>query len=76
MAKRFAKSNEKRCVSCGACVKECPRNAVEIWKGCFAKIDVSACVGCGKCSTFCPADCISFEERGTCTEIKAETKEL
>lgn len=38
--KRRAFVNEDDCVACGCCVKVCPRNAIEIWKGIAAKINL------------------------------------
>ena len=45
-----------------ACLKVCPRNAIEIWKGIMAKIDMNACIGCGKCAKECPASVIVIQE--------------
>lgn len=50
------------CVACGCCLKVCPRNAIEIWKGIMAKIDMNACIGCGKCAKECPASVIVIQE--------------
>ena len=50
------------CVACGCCVKVCPRNAIEIWRGITAKIDFETCVGCGRCKKECPASVISIRE--------------
>jgi len=58
MSKKYALADNKRCVACGACIKECPRSAISIWKGCWALIDENLCVGCGKCTKVCPAGCI------------------
>lgn len=33
--KRRAFVNEDDCVACGCCVKVCPRNAIEVWKGIY-----------------------------------------
>ena len=63
-SKRYARADRTRCVSCGACARECPRGAVEIWRGCFARIDPAVCVGCGRCREACPADCIELLQRG------------
>lgn len=63
LSKQYARADRKRCVSCGACAKECPRGAVEIWRGCFAQIDPAVCVGCGRCREACPADCIELVRR-------------
>ena len=59
--KRFADVNKNFCVSCGACVKECPREAINIFRGCYAVVDKNLCVGCGLCSRTCPAGCIEIK---------------
>lgn len=64
MAKRYAVVDKKVCVSCGACVKVCPKNAIEIFRGCYAAINIDKCVGCGICAKTCPAGCITLQERG------------
>ena len=63
-SKRYAEVNRARCVSCGACAHECPREAIGVWKGCFAVADAALCVGCGRCARVCPANCIGLKERG------------
>ena len=54
--------SRKCCVSCGACRKVCPKNAVSIWKGCFAVVDTTACVGCGICKTKCDKGVIKIKQ--------------
>ena len=63
LSKKYAKVDKKKCVACGACVKECPRSAIRIWKGCYASIDVTSCIGCGKCAGTCPVGCIQVLDR-------------
>lgn len=53
--------DEDVCVSCGACVKVCPRGALSVWKGVFAQVDSALCIGCGKCAGACPANCIAVQ---------------
>ena len=53
---------DKACVACGCCLKVCPKQALEIWKGITAKVDWEKCVGCGKCANECPASVISIQE--------------
>lgn len=53
---------DKTCVACGCCLKVCPKQALEIWKGITAKVDWEKCVGCGKCAKECPASVISIQE--------------
>lgn len=63
LSKRVAKFNHAVCVACGACVKECPREAIFINKGCYAVGKAELCVGCGKCAKICPSGCIEIIER-------------
>ena len=58
LSKRVAKPQKNRCVSCGACRKECPRSAIQIWRGCYAVVDPQLCVGCVNCANIFRADCI------------------
>lgn len=62
--KKVAVVDQKRCVACGACVKACPKGAIEIWKGCYAQVAEVICVGCGLCGKTCPAGCLTTQERG------------
>ena len=62
-SKKYVRVDKERCVACGACVKECPGQAIMIWKGCYAKSDESICVGCGKCDLICPAGSIEILQR-------------
>lgn len=62
MQKRIAHVEQSACVACGSCLSQCPRNAIEVWKGMYAKIDTSLCVGCGKCVQICPASIIELQE--------------
>lgn len=48
------------CVGCGACMKECPLQAISISKGIKAEVNFDKCVGCGKCSKVCPASTIEI----------------
>lgn len=60
--RRKAFVNVNDCVACGCCVKVCPPNAIEIWKGIMAKVCMEKCVGCGKCAIECPASAIEIQE--------------
>lgn len=62
MGKRKANADKNICVACGACVKICPKKAIEIINGCYAKVQDEKCVGCGMCAKTCPAGCISVIE--------------
>lgn len=63
LSKRVAQFEKTVCVACGACVKECPRIAISIYKGCYAVNDLELCIGCGKCAKICPSGCVEIVER-------------
>ena len=63
MPAKLAQPDPKRCVSCGACERECPRDAVRVYRGCYALVERARCVGCGLCARVCPADCIRMETK-------------
>lgn len=48
------------CVSCGACVDECPAEAIKEGADRY-EIDPEACLDCGACAASCPNDAISAE---------------
>ena len=43
------------CISCGACVAECPVDCISEGDGKYV-IDGSQCIDCGSCSAVCPVD--------------------
>jgi len=45
------------CVSCGACVSECPVDAISEGSSHYEISD--ACIDCGACVSSCPVDAIS-----------------
>ena len=59
---RKAANDIERCVACGVCALQCPREAIDIYKGCYAVVDVTKCVGCGICEKACPAGSIMVKE--------------
>jgi ferredoxin len=42
------------CIACGACVDECPKDAIS--EGDIYVIDRDRCEGCAKCGEICPVD--------------------
>ena len=62
MAKRLANVDTSRCVACGVCRLQCPKEAITIYKGCYAMVDSEKCVGCGRCVEECPASVIQLKE--------------
>ncbi|MDR0303421.1 MAG: 4Fe-4S binding protein [Chitinispirillales bacterium] len=45
------------CLSCGACVSECPLEAISEGQGKY-EIDADKCSDCGACESACPAEAI------------------
>ncbi len=60
---KHAVVQKDRCVACGACMNECPCNAIVIIQGCYASINSDICVGCGLCASVCPAGSIDVIQR-------------
>ncbi len=50
--------NEKKCISCGACIRTCAHAAIHTVEQAKARIDPDACVGCARCITVCPVTAI------------------
>ena len=43
------------CISCGACVPECPTDAISEGDSKYV-IDAEKCIECGACADVCPVD--------------------
>lgn len=43
------------CISCGACVAECPVDAISEGADKYV-IDADKCIDCGACADVCPVD--------------------
>ncbi|MDD4353713.1 MAG: DUF362 domain-containing protein, partial [Candidatus Nanoarchaeia archaeon] len=50
--------NEKKCIACGTCVKNCPVNAITLDKKAF--INSKICIGCATCIGVCPSRAINI----------------
>ncbi|MBQ7701957.1 MAG: 4Fe-4S binding protein [Candidatus Methanomethylophilaceae archaeon] len=48
--------NECDCYRCGACISECPQNAIRMDERII--IDNSLCIECGECAEICPTGAI------------------
>ena len=46
------------CVACGACMGECPVDAISAGDPTY-EINANACIDCGVCMGSCPVDAIS-----------------
>ena len=46
------------CVSCGACVSDCPVDAIAEGDSIYV-INEDSCIDCGACVSSCPVDAIS-----------------
>lgn len=51
------KVDEATCSGCGACIDECPHEAIDVPID-VAVIDEEACLDCGACVDACPTESI------------------
>jgi heterodisulfide reductase subunit A len=56
----IAEVDEKYCISCGRCEKECPKGAITLQDSLGAIVDDINCDGCGICATCCPTRAIDI----------------
>lgn len=55
---KVPKIDKKKCIGCGACVAQCPSEAIELKDG-KAVINAEKCTKCGICLSICPVEAIS-----------------
>jgi NADH:ubiquinone oxidoreductase subunit F (NADH-binding)/ferredoxin len=53
--------NPKKCIGCGACLKQCPQDAIAGEKKQLHTIDPEKCIKCGACFDVCKFDAIKRE---------------
>ncbi len=51
---------EDTCISCGACINECPVGAITAGDA-SSVVDADACIDCGACQAVCPVEAIVEE---------------
>ncbi len=51
---------EEKCIGCGLCLENCPREAITLKKG-KASIDLKKCIGCGECVNVCQEEAIDMD---------------
>ena len=54
--KQMAYTISEECIACGACLPECPVEAIK--EGDMYSIDAAACIDCGACAAVCPVEAI------------------
>lgn len=54
--------NKDKCIGCGACVKACPMNVLEVKEDHKAHVErPKDCVECRACEAACPVKAITFD---------------
>ncbi|MFW5656080.1 MAG: [Fe-Fe] hydrogenase large subunit C-terminal domain-containing protein [Bacteroidota bacterium] len=62
--------DEKGCVTCYACVRVCPVDAIRVKKNDYPEVVTASCIGCGNCLNACPTTTIHYRSN------VAETKKI
>ena len=72
----YARVDKDKCVSCGACIRECPKGIIEripksakVYIACsnhgkgkeVAELCAHGCIGCGICAKNCPVGAVSMQ---------------
>ena len=53
--------NKDLCINCGACVDNCPTEALRLEGGDLPAFDKELCIYCGTCIANCPMSAIDFK---------------
>ena len=62
--------NQSLCTGCGACVDECPVQAISLVNG-VALIDDENCIRCGRCHDVCPEGGVRHDSERIPQEVEA-----
>ncbi|RNC29828.1 MAG: Caffeyl-CoA reductase-Etf complex subunit CarE [Candidatus Dichloromethanomonas elyunquensis] len=54
--------DKAKCIGCGACVTECPFEALDLIDG-IAAVDPQKCTDCGKCLKICPTEALALPDK-------------
>ncbi len=68
-------TDEKKCLACGDCVKNCPVGAVKL-TGDYPSVDLDWCIGCGVCVARCPNGAARLKRRPDVAAMPADFKTL
>ena len=58
--KNMAYKISSECISCGACMNDCPIEAISVGDTQY-EINADTCIDCGACTGSCPVDAIIAE---------------
>jgi len=65
--------DKAKCIGCGACVTECPIEAIDLIDG-LAVVDPKKCDNLGKCVSVCPTDALSLPNQAIHPSEPNETR--
>jgi uncharacterized Fe-S center protein len=68
------KITEKHCTACGACLKACAHEAIDL-SSAKAVLDENHCVGCGRCITVCEPQAIRIQWNAESAQVMKKMAE-
>ncbi|HDR53744.1 MAG TPA: 4Fe-4S dicluster domain-containing protein [archaeon] len=55
--------DEKKCIKCYECVRNCPAVAISVRPDKFVQVDDEKCIRCGLCVRKCPTRALKMKEK-------------
>lgn len=69
------KIDDKRCIKCGLCIKNCPTKALDMYDN-HVRVDHDRCISCMRCANYCPKNAFTMSGKYFIQKRTAALKDL